>query len=89
MTAIRRDVYVGESADEAAQTSGPVLRAGYRGFPPGAALAGDVEGVAKAFAELGALGFRHVVVRNLVADQRKALGSIERLGAVRERVARI
>lgn len=89
VAAIRRDVYVGASADEAEQTGGPVLRAGYRGFPPGATVVGDVEGVAKVFADLGALGFQHVVVRNLVADQSKALASIERLGEVRERVERI
>jgi alkanesulfonate monooxygenase SsuD/methylene tetrahydromethanopterin reductase-like flavin-dependent oxidoreductase (luciferase family) len=88
VTAIRRDVYVGESTDEAERTGGAVLRAGYRGFPPGAAIAGDVESIAKTFADLAALGFEHVVVRNLVADQRKALGSIERLGAVKQRVAR-
>ena len=89
LAAIRRDVYVGESADEAEQTGGAVVRAGYRGFPPGATIVGDVEGVAKSFAELAALGFQHVVVRNLVADQGKALASIERLGAAAQRVARI
>jgi alkanesulfonate monooxygenase SsuD/methylene tetrahydromethanopterin reductase-like flavin-dependent oxidoreductase (luciferase family) len=87
VTAIRRDVYVGESADEAEHAGGAVVRAGYRGFPPGAALHGDVEGVAKAFAELAALGFQQVIVRSLVAEQGRALASIERLGEVRQRVA--
>jgi alkanesulfonate monooxygenase SsuD/methylene tetrahydromethanopterin reductase-like flavin-dependent oxidoreductase (luciferase family) len=87
VTAIRRDVYVGESAEEAEQTGGAVVRAGYRGFPPGAALHGDVECVAKAFAELAALGFQQVIVRSLVAEQGRALASIERLGEVRRRVA--
>jgi alkanesulfonate monooxygenase SsuD/methylene tetrahydromethanopterin reductase-like flavin-dependent oxidoreductase (luciferase family) len=89
VAAIRRDVYVGESADEAEQTGGAVLRSGYRGFPPGATVVGDIEGVSKAFAELAELGFQHAVVRNLVADQSKALASIERLGEVRQRVARL
>ena len=89
VAAIRRDVYVGASADEAEQTGGAVVRGGYRGLPPGATIVGDVEGVAKAFADLGALGFEHVVVRNLVADQSKALASIERLGEVRQRVERV
>ncbi len=33
------------------------------------------------------MGYSDVIVRNLVADQAKALGSIERLAEVRKRVA--
>jgi len=84
--AIRRDVYVGENAAEADATGGAVVRAGYRGFPPGAAVVGDIEEVSRAFLELGEMGYQHVVVRNLVSDRAKALGSIERLAEVRERV---
>jgi alkanesulfonate monooxygenase SsuD/methylene tetrahydromethanopterin reductase-like flavin-dependent oxidoreductase (luciferase family) len=84
--AIRRDVYVGVDADEAAATGGAVVAAGYRGFAPDVPIVGDVETVAGAFSELAELGYTDVIVRNLVRDQRAALGCIERLAEVRQRV---
>ena len=85
--AIRRDVYVGESAAEADATGGAVVRAGYRGLPPGATVVGDVEAVAKAFRELAVMGYSDVIVRSLVPDQGSALASIARLAEVRALVA--
>ena len=85
--AIRRDVYVGESDAEAAATAGPILEAGYRGFAPSAIVAGGPQAVAESFRDLARMGYSDVIVRNLVADQTKALGSIERLAEVRKRVA--
>lgn len=80
---IRRDVYIGVSADEARATGGPIVAAGHRGFPAEAALVGDVETVAAGFRQLGEQGYEHVLARNLVPDQAQALGSIERLAAVK------
>jgi len=85
--AIRRDVYVGESAAEADATGGAVVRAGYRGLPPGATVVGDVDAVAKAFRELAVMGYSDVIVRSLVPDQVSALASIARLAEVRALVA--
>lgn len=85
--AIRRDVYVGSSADEARATAGPVIEAGHRGFPPDALIVGSVAEVAAAIRELEKCGFDHVIVRNLVRDQQAALGCIERLAGVREALA--
>ena len=85
--AIRRDFYVGESADEAARTGGAVVEAGYRGFDPAAVVIGDAESVAAAFRELADMGYSDVIVRNLVADQKHALASIERLAEVRRLLA--
>lgn len=85
--AIRRDIYVGESDAEAEATAGPIVEAGYRGFPEGAAIVGGPEKVADAFREHAAMGYTDVIVRNLVTDQAKALGCLERLGKVREQVA--
>lgn len=82
--AIRRDIYVGESPEEAEATAGKVIAAGYRGFSPEATIIGDVEAVAKAFADLARIGFTDVLIRNLVPDQDKALASIARLAQVRE-----
>lgn len=86
VTAIRRDIYVGESAAEAEATGGSIVAAGYRGFPPGATVVGDVEQVANHFAQLGQLGYSDIIVRNLVPDQAKALACIERLAEVKARL---
>ena len=83
VTAIRRDIYVGENAAEAQTTGGAVVAAGYRGFPPDATVVGDVEQVAAAFRDYAALGYTDIIIRNLVADQAKALASIARLAAVK------
>jgi alkanesulfonate monooxygenase SsuD/methylene tetrahydromethanopterin reductase-like flavin-dependent oxidoreductase (luciferase family) len=79
---IRRDVYVGESADEAWSSAGPLVEAGHRGFSKQALVVGDVETVTAAFRDLADAGYEHVLARNLV-DQKRAIGCIERLGAVR------
>jgi len=84
--AIRRDVYVGADADEAARIGGSVIDAGYRSFPAGAALAGSIGAISEAFVELAEMGYSDVIVRNLVADQDHAIASIERLAEVRSRV---
>jgi alkanesulfonate monooxygenase SsuD/methylene tetrahydromethanopterin reductase-like flavin-dependent oxidoreductase (luciferase family) len=84
--AVRRDVHVGASADDAERVAGPIVRAGYRGFSADAPVWGDVARVAGAFAALGALGATDVIVRHLVDDQREVLASIERLADVRTRV---
>lgn len=84
--AIRRDIYVGESAAEAAATGGRVVAAGYRGFAPEATIVGDALTVAAAFHDLAKIGFTHVIVRNLVATQAQALASIARLAKVKELV---
>jgi alkanesulfonate monooxygenase SsuD/methylene tetrahydromethanopterin reductase-like flavin-dependent oxidoreductase (luciferase family) len=84
--AIRRDIYIGETAAEAAATGEQVLGGGYRGFSPEAAIIGDVDRVAKAFTALAELGYTDILIRNLVPDQAKALATIARLAQVKERV---
>lgn len=85
--AIRRDTYVGESADEARRAMARYIRSGYRGFPEDALLIGDVGRVAERMAELAAMGFTDVIVRNISADQTQALATIERLARVQEQVS--
>ncbi len=85
--AIRRDIYVGESAVEARATAKPIVDAGYRGFPAEAPVIGSAEEVADAFSRLGAMGYTDIIVRNLVQDPHKAVASTTRLGAVRDLVA--
>ena len=81
--AIRRDIYVGETAAEAEQAAAGVISRGYRGFPRSALIVGDAERVAAAFAELGENGYDEVVVRHLVQDPARVVGSIERLAEVK------
>jgi len=87
--AIRRDIYVGESAADADEVKGKILAGGYRGIPPAALVAGSVEQVVERFAELAALGYTDVIVRHLTNDQPKVLGSLARLRAVREALASV
>lgn len=84
--AIRRDVYVGESAEEAQRTVRPYLDAGYRGFKEEALLHGSVEQVAETLGKLAEMGFTDVIVRNLSSDQSESLATIERLALVRDQV---
>lgn len=81
---IRRDIYVGATADEAAAIAGPVVEAGYRGLSPEALVVGSPAQVASAFAQLAEMGYDDVLVRNLVPDPDEAVASIERLEEVRE-----
>ena len=85
--AIRRDVYVGESASDVEATAGPVIARGYRGFDPAALVAGTAEQVAERFRALGAMGYTDVIMRHLVSDQPKVLASMARLDAVRASVS--
>ncbi len=84
--AIRRDIYVGETAAEAEALTAKLIARGYRGFPPEALIAGDVERTAAAFAGLAAMGYDEVVVRHLVQDPAQVLASIGRLAEVRRRL---
>jgi alkanesulfonate monooxygenase SsuD/methylene tetrahydromethanopterin reductase-like flavin-dependent oxidoreductase (luciferase family) len=81
--AIRRDVYVGASKAEAAETLAQVVARGYRGFDPAALVAGDVEQVVEQFQALAEMGYTDVIVRHFTNDHAKVLGSFARLGEVR------
>jgi alkanesulfonate monooxygenase SsuD/methylene tetrahydromethanopterin reductase-like flavin-dependent oxidoreductase (luciferase family) len=85
--AIRRDVHVGASAEEAQRVVGPIVAAGYRGFDPDALVYGSVEQVADRIRTLAEMGFTDVIVRQLASEQTDAVASIERLAAVRDLVA--
>jgi len=82
--AVRRNVFVGDTDEEAARVLEPML-ASFRGDPT-SILYGSAETVARQMKSLAELGFTDVIVRSLVADQRLTIQSIERLAEVRERV---
>jgi alkanesulfonate monooxygenase SsuD/methylene tetrahydromethanopterin reductase-like flavin-dependent oxidoreductase (luciferase family) len=86
IVAIRRDIYVAESAADAQATAGPVLAGGHRGFDPAALIAGTVDEVAARFRALATMGYTDVIVRHLTNDHAKVLGSLGRLAEVRKAV---
>ncbi len=81
--AIRRDVYVGESAAEAESVGQAMVRAGYRGFDPAALVWGSVEQVVDKLRPLGLLGYTDIIVRHLTNNHPRVLGSLGRLAEVR------
>jgi alkanesulfonate monooxygenase SsuD/methylene tetrahydromethanopterin reductase-like flavin-dependent oxidoreductase (luciferase family) len=87
VVAIRRDVHVGASTDDATRVAGPVVDAGYRGFRPAAITYGSVEDVTERFAAYAEMGFTDVIVRHLAEDQGEVVASLERLEAVRAALA--
>jgi alkanesulfonate monooxygenase SsuD/methylene tetrahydromethanopterin reductase-like flavin-dependent oxidoreductase (luciferase family) len=87
VTAIRRDVHVGADPASAWAVAEPILAHGYRGFPSQSLVIGGVAEVTQAFADLGDLGYSHVLVRHLADDQGEVLASYQRLSAVRSDLA--
>lgn len=88
-TAIRRDLFIGETDALARKTVQPYIDEGYRGMNPQALLYGSVTSVTDQLAELNATGFSDVIVRNLSSDQAEALATIERLGKVKEQLRNV
>jgi alkanesulfonate monooxygenase SsuD/methylene tetrahydromethanopterin reductase-like flavin-dependent oxidoreductase (luciferase family) len=82
--AVRRDVHVAATDEQAAAVAGPIVDAGYRGFDPAAVVFGGPARVADAFAALGASGCTDVIVRHLAEDEPAVLTSFEQLATVRE-----
>jgi alkanesulfonate monooxygenase SsuD/methylene tetrahydromethanopterin reductase-like flavin-dependent oxidoreductase (luciferase family) len=83
--ALRRDIFVGKSADEASRQMEPYL-GNYRGFDPEALIVGDVGLVTERLNDYKELGFTDVLMRNISRDQDEALATIERMGRVREQL---
>ncbi|MDQ1519971.1 MAG: hypothetical protein QOI55_1044, partial [Actinomycetota bacterium] len=81
--AIRRDVHVGATHDDAAREAEPIVNAGYRGFSRDALVYGDPDEVATRFAELRDMGYTDVVVRHLVDDHAAVLRSFAQFPRVR------
>ncbi|HET9444451.1 MAG TPA: LLM class flavin-dependent oxidoreductase [Acidimicrobiales bacterium] len=85
--AVRRDIHVGATDDDARRVAGPVVAAGYRGLRPEVLVVGGPESVAGEFRRLAGLGFTDVIVRHLADGQADVLASFERLVEVRRLVA--
>ncbi len=81
--ALRRDIYIGATSQQAAQVKAQALQSGYRGFSEAALMTGSVGEVAEQMAAFAAVGYTDIIVRNLNADQGEALATIERLAEVK------
>ena len=84
--ALRRDIFIAGSVNEAEAFRSHAVAKGYRGFPEEALICGDVSQVAAQFAEFSEAGFTDIVVRNMSSDQGQALATIEALSDVRRQL---
>ena len=85
--ALRRDVYVGASSEEARATADAVIGAGYRGFPREALVCGSVDEVVAQLRPFAAMGCTDIIIRHITDEQPKVLASMARLGEVRRQLA--
>ncbi len=83
---IRRDIFIGDTSQEAQAVKSRYLEAGYRGFSEETLLCGTVTDVAEQFSRLSEIGYTDIIVRNISQDQGEALATIERLAEVREQL---
>ena len=81
--ALRRDIFVGATSQQAREVKSHYLHKGYRGFGEEALLAGSVQEVVDELGRYAELGYTDVIVRNMSSDQGQALGTIERLAEVK------
>jgi alkanesulfonate monooxygenase SsuD/methylene tetrahydromethanopterin reductase-like flavin-dependent oxidoreductase (luciferase family) len=77
---LRRDIYVGESDDEARAVVGTILAEGYRGGGFDQLLVGSADTVLRSLERYRQMGFGDVMVRHIVGDHRLMLRSFERIG---------
>ena len=81
--AVRRDVHLAATDEEAATVAEPIVARGYRGFDRSALVVGGPGRAADALAGLQASGCTDVIVRHLADDQDSVLRSFEQLATVR------
>ena len=86
-TAIRRDIYVGSSSEDAKKVATPYVEKGYRGIPNDALMIGSVSEVAGQIKLLEEQGFTDIIVRNISSNQQECMACIERLSEVKEQLA--
>jgi alkanesulfonate monooxygenase SsuD/methylene tetrahydromethanopterin reductase-like flavin-dependent oxidoreductase (luciferase family) len=77
---LRRDIYVGESDEQARAVVGAILAEGYRGTGMDQLLVGSGQTVVEQLRRYRDLGFDDVMVRHIVGDHRLMLDSFERIG---------
>ena len=81
--AVRRDIFVGASTQEAEEFKSKAVAKGYRGFAPESMLVGSVAQVADELANFVDAGFTDVIIRSMSSNQSEALAGIERMAEVK------
>jgi len=81
--AIRRDIFIGATAEEATSVTQPYIDNGYRGMDQDALMVGTVEQVAEKMEAFGDVGYTDICIRNISTNQAEALATIERLAEVK------
>ena len=81
--AIRRDIYVGSSNEDARAVVAPYIEDGYRGLPSEALMYGSITEVADQMNVFAEQGYTQVSIRNLSKNQDEAIACIERLADVK------
>ena len=81
--AVRRDIFVGASTQEAEAFKSKAVAKGYRGFAPESMLVGSVAQVADELANFVDAGFTDVIIRSMSSNQPEALAGIERMAEVK------
>ncbi len=84
--AIRRDIYVGSSSEDAKKVATPYVEKGYRGIPDDALMIGSASEVAGQIKVLEEQGFTDIIVRNISSNQQQCMACIERLADVKEQL---
>jgi alkanesulfonate monooxygenase SsuD/methylene tetrahydromethanopterin reductase-like flavin-dependent oxidoreductase (luciferase family) len=82
--AIRRDIYVGESEQDAGEIAKQIMKKGYRGFRHAALVIGSVPKVIQEFRSYAEAGYTDIIVRHVTLDQARVLNSMARLAEVRK-----
>jgi alkanesulfonate monooxygenase SsuD/methylene tetrahydromethanopterin reductase-like flavin-dependent oxidoreductase (luciferase family) len=77
---LRRDIYVGESDEEARRVVGAILAEGYRGTGFDQLLVGTADTVVRGLTRCRDMGFDYAMVRHVVGDHPLMLRSFERIG---------
>jgi alkanesulfonate monooxygenase SsuD/methylene tetrahydromethanopterin reductase-like flavin-dependent oxidoreductase (luciferase family) len=82
--AIRRDIYVGESEQDAEAIAERIMEKGYRGFRRAALVIGSVPKLIQEFRSYAEAGYTDIIVRHVSLDQARVLNSMGRLAEVRK-----
>ncbi len=82
-TAIRREIFIGATREDAIKSMAPYLAKGHRGMNEAALMTGSVNDVAEQISALESKGFSDIIVRNISRDQHECLATIERLAEVK------
>ncbi|MGD9891477.1 MAG: LLM class flavin-dependent oxidoreductase [Dehalococcoidia bacterium] len=77
---LRRDIYVGDSDEEARAVVDQILKEGYRGTGVDQLLIGSAGTVVQQLREYRQMGFEYVMVRHIVGDHHLMLKSFDRIG---------